>query len=760
MADNTMNLPKGFVLDNIPEGFEIENPNTLSSGEPSVVTMQPMSEEEIAWDQWKTEREKSRAYQEQLDQKSAAWLNSTPGSVIVNEEGGYKTPSIQELDDETLLSSYAYASKPMRDDPKGYRSFSQRKPELYNELKRREFPDQFIRDYIDYGRSAPSFMDMMATESPEIAGGTIGSYIGQGLMPQAPIAGGAIGATMGTAVGRLGKEAYFRMFEPYRAKKGKELAKTVSAEAIADGLAEYGMGWLWKGMSGPMKNDMLKDAKRLSDELEQSAAGGIDPKYYPLTAGKNLPRGYVIRPTPAQQSANQSMEVLENILEGSFTGQGPMHDVKGRLLPAAYNQYADQKLLSISNGLVGNIDIAQLGGIADDSINGAEIAWRKIYKRFYRPVDQAAKGQKVNIVNMKSIARGLADKIQSKQVLKGVAEGDKVIENILDLADEISFENAVENRSFLLELSRKLKKSGDNRLRSIVDRAVNSLDKSMEDTAKSIGGDTYENWRRANHFYRYYKKKFDAKILDNIARRVAEGNEQKVVSTLFREKSPTRIQNVKNILLGRGGKNANQIMLDKHTWEELRWGWVQEQLNNPAVIDADGVIQGEAWKKSLDRMGDKALREMFTAQEISNLYDIAKLGRIIQRKPQGEGGAILIKILQAGAVGKLASEGNMPEAMATIFSPYVIARFYTSKVGNALLTETSEHLTKYGRIPMGMAGRMITELYREKATLERERKRYDAIRRKAENSALGQNIIQKQKEQAIADLQRAREMVK
>ncbi|MBE3140935.1 MAG: hypothetical protein IMZ53_10160, partial [Thermoplasmata archaeon] len=182
---------------------------------------------------------------------------------------------------------------------------------------------------------------------------------------------------------------------------------------------------------------------------------------------------------------------------------------------------------------------------------------------------------------------------------------------------------------------------------------------------------------------------------------------------IFKNKATTGIEKTKKILLGTTGKTPQEMEATKKAWNQLRFAWLEDTI---AKSSEEGVPLGSKFGKALNDMGDDALKIMFNDLELKNIKDMALLGKLIQQKPENQLAGILIKVLQAGAVGGGAASGKTKSALLILGGPAVLARYMTSDIGRKYLTEGF----KYGG---EQTGQIIKGLLKTKIEMELEREK-------------------------------------
>jgi uncharacterized protein (DUF2267 family) len=596
---------------------------------------------------------------------------------------------------------------------------------IYKELRRRQYPDEFIENYINLDKEM-GFKQSLIEEIPEMAGGAIGSgvgaFVGRG-NPQTAQRYAVAGAGIGAGLAELGKEWFNRMFRPEKKRGAGELIKDTAWTAMSDALGEYGGRMIFRGFRGaPAESELVEGAARLSGKL-QEAGERLQPGDMGALAGRTVPNVPTAL-TPAQATANRLMGTIEEVVDSSFVGGGRLNQIKRIKQPAALKKLVDMDLDEMMTNLIRNMSPAEIGLMADDAIKESNAAFKRVAAQLYSRVDQATQGVQVDTSNMRATASAMLDKIKTGQGIVGSGESRRFLRDVANLSDSVSFEDAAKIRSDLLELVRDFDKTNNSKAKRLASYFATMLDGQMEDAAKKLPDEALKDWRRANQFYKAGKERFGGKIIRKLAMDVDE-NPELAVRAVFGTPgdefvSPvTRVKNVKKILLGTTGKTAEELEASRQAWDQLRFGWLQSKI--AATVDEDGVLIGKKFQQALNDMGPDALKEMFSPAELQNIQDWATLGRLIQQKKPGTLSTFFMRTLQpVGGAGFVAS-GKEGMALAVLGGPAVMSRFITSDFGRKWLTTGIVAANKGLEVPAGWIGQYVSGMLRAKKELEGEK---------------------------------------
>ncbi|MCK5016007.1 MAG: hypothetical protein KAS32_02955, partial [Candidatus Peribacteraceae bacterium] len=201
------------------------------------------------------------------------------------------------------------------------------------------------------------------------------------------------------------------------------------------------------------------------------------------------------------------------------------------------------------------------------------------------------------------------------------------------------------------------------------------------------------------------RKIYKTKMLELVAKDVADGTPHNAMTDIFAPDGVTRINNAKELLLGTTGKSPVDIQKGTAAWDELRWGWLRDQVDSSQSLDE--IPLGSRLTKALKDMGD-ALPAMFSPEELAGINKMAKKMRLVERGAT-TGSGELIRFIQVGAAagGRF---GNKPGlAFAALGGPAVFARAMSKPNTHKLLLSNK-------------IGQFITVMANTKLEMEKQRK--------------------------------------
>lgn len=539
--------------------------------------------------------------------------------------------------------------------------------------------------------TTPTFLQRVKGELPQATGGMAGGLAGAKLGAKAPIAhplgrAAAItgGATLGAFVGGMGGKGYQQTYQMTRpGAKPMTLGELYTDQAIA-GIEEAAAELIGRGIAkvgakalAPVRKRLLPGATKLSKAL--------------LKKGAHL--------TPAQMTESRIIDTLEGMAEKSFFGGGKLQRLKTITQPAAFAEYIDDVVRQIGKGARRQLSPEDVGEILFDTISGEQAAFKATAKAAYGEVDRLTKshiakvfkniqlpsiildetgrplsktarrlagkkivGGKVSLVSLKKFAKETMKTAAARKGIGSSQAGDTLLKRVIRLDNNITFKQAQSLRSALIDERAAMGMTKDKAI-GLAKQFIKITDDAMEEGAKQLSPEAYGSWRIANKFYRTGRQIFDKKLIRTLTKNLAE-NPEIAVRKIFRPGATEQIKVVKNLV-------------DKKTWTILKEAYLERLLTESA--DVDKVVLGKSFLQRLNKIGQPALKEIYSGEELRAITSIGELGQLMQR-PTGGSGGMLIQLTQAGAVLNLGRMvlGGAPaltgETTVILVGPPVLSR--------------------------------------------------------------------------------------
>jgi hypothetical protein len=267
-----------------------------------------------------------------------------------------------------------------------------RRSKVFNELKRRGIPSEFIKTFTELD-DATGFLAGLKSEAPEtiggIGGGIIGAVLGRG-NPAVQRRAAAVGAGIGAGATELGRELFERQFRPERGRTFGDLAKdtafTAATESIGDFLGakfiEPALGSVLRKFAGTV----VPGAPQISKELGEAGRQAVDLPSDPLLGTKLPIQTGISRPlgavglskkvsaelTPQQQTASKFISFIEGITQDAFFGGGKLSKTKDIAQAAALPRFIANNVDDISRKL-DVLSLDEVGVIVQDALHGSKI---------------------------------------------------------------------------------------------------------------------------------------------------------------------------------------------------------------------------------------------------------------------------------------------------------------------------------------------------------------------------------------------------
>ena len=311
------------------------------------------------------------------------------------------------------------------------------------------------------------------------------------------------------------------------------------------------------------------------------------------------------------------------------------------------------------------------------------------------------------------------------ETLRPTAKSDKVtrlITGIKSEADQISFLDAHQIRSDLLDLSRDLTDPGLVREAKTLSR---QLDQQMGNAAANHSRDLYKAWRGANRFFRKGQEVFNntdymaklfvdkAGFADDVGKAIyANGERVEPIQQVL--KAAQRSEDMYKLALKKGIKpsrrvNASQIK------QGIKSGWYEELFNKnwtpDKTLPSGGKINFQGILSDLeDRNVKEQIKVLFSPDEIGKLKEWAKTGQVVQARSPGTSGALTLvqtAALSAATVQQAYSQSKDPSltkfagaaatAALVLSTPHMLSKILANPKSIRLLMQGTKELSKGGK---------------------------------------------------------------
>ena len=570
---------------------------------------------------------------------------------------GYKSTQQDPVDTTTGLTNIpARISLSFIDDAKKKEQFL---GELYDDVRR--LPDGRLTfknpetgkptTVDEEGRSLKDLADWVGLV-PEIGYSTVGAIAGA----LSPVPGGAIlGAGGGMATGKFVKGRISQGL------MGEDLGLDPSDEEIKEYLKSGAAGGVGEGVGGAVIKGLSPFAKKITPTMMRAK------NYFAKFGG---------RMTPAQATEQRMLDLLENVTESSLFGGGRFREFRLKQDELLGN-IADDIVERFVNGATPE----QAGLLAQQVIGNKKVAFGKAGSALYRQVDKLTEGAVISTTPLKKEAARLLKKAQTvvngKELAPSLknATTERILNDFAKLPDEVPFSFLQKWRSELMQIGYAPTDLIPGKTAGMAKHLSGVIDGVYSNAEKGLTGDALAALRKANTFWKTGKEKFNDKLIKSLAQKDASA----LSGVVFKKGAVESIRKVRNVL-------------SKDAWMKLRGTYTSKLLLKDSV-GGNGMINGNKLLTNLRNTGKSTLNEIFTKVEQTELKNFAHTLRLVQNRPPGLGGGMLIQLTQAGAIMSL------PAALSTgtsalsatsgviLLGPSALARIFTNRAGIKWLTD-------------------------------------------------------------------------
>ncbi len=495
-----------------------------------------------------------------------------------------------------------------------------------------------------------------------IAGGTIGG-----------ITGGPPGAALGAAGGEATEQLIRRGVGAEAPETSEEAAKKIALEGALGGIGEVTGRALVRGgqiVGGALRPALRPGAPEIAKEL-QSAFPETRSIFNPIR--RLFRRDIAKSPAllPAQTTENFLLDNIQEITKKSLIGGG-------RVIKA--QQITDRVVSELAEDftvkLTGGTGVTETGELIFDALSKGTDAFSAAGRGLYSQVDDVLGAARVNLKPVKAQAEKLLIKAKAGVRTK---EQVKILTEILNKGDEVSFADAHTLRSDLLGVSRTGTELIGGRAQGVAKVLSKNIDMAMVDSARTIGPEAQGVWRSANEFWKQGKETFNSRFI----RGLANVNPEEALNKVLQSGRPSNILKLR--------KTIN----DPEIWTKIQGQFANKVLNKAITDELSGALSGKALLKSLRLFGDDTVKAIAPKGELEPLRKFATALALNQAKqPGGLKGTVLINALQLTAGGKLIYDvagGDIDVetvgAFGLVFGPLAFGRALTNPRVNKVLLE-------------------------------------------------------------------------
>ena len=495
---------------------------------------------------------------------------------------------------------------------------------------------------------------------------------------------GALGAAGGNVLKKkIGKYAF-----------GIEEKTDMVGDATMSAAASLGGSALFGGANkllSPGKN-VVKPGAFEADEL-------LKTKDANLTAAQILePKGLV----------GEGVDFIQNLVEGAWFG-GPIITRSKQEQKRAFSSLLDD----IVNRLGNHMSPDEIGIVVNKALNGKQdFLHEEILPPMFRKVDSYFTKVKPETDTARKYVTKYLDKYkytetttrevasdivsasgtpfkktvtetETKEMMKALRNPSvrNIFENVKNLPDNMTFEQAAGIRSDLLKLVRDGKQTGvigDDSAR-VLKGLAKEFDTIMEIAAKKGSPEGYKVWRSVNEVYAQVRETFG----DDFVKAIFKKNPELLVDSIVTTRNITNMRKIKKIL----GET------DKGAWNRMGSMYLSKTLQGLRFDDVTKTSAAkQLYHKLYTQMGEKSLKMIYDDPAIyKGLKSVVDAAVLAEEKGLSGNASIAIKLTQFGAVAQLLggdeSTGDKIGAAGIILGPVALATLMTSPQGVKWLTK-------------------------------------------------------------------------
>jgi len=576
-------------------------------------------------------------------------------------------------------------------------------------------------------------LEEVARDVPRIAGAGLGALALSPFGPGATVAGAIGGGAIGESISAVGDIATKSEKAPKSVDQFLTRATFAGAQSGIEELAGYGAFKVARKVIAPFGRTVTEEGKIAQRTLQ---------KYMP----KRKPAL-----TPAEMTEHWGLDVLDNIASKSYIGGKTMADFRNITRPTAINAMIEDMVAMFSH----DADPVALGNLVTDVAKGEWKRYRNaVIDPLYNSIDARLSPTVRRVPVTKSVETGLLDK-SGKPVMRdvfshydeietgGVAidlkplkaavepqyrkikklppveqdhSGDHLVSGIMKMNNEVDFLTAVELRKRLIAASDRL--SVENKKAPAIGLAkhlTGKLDDLISSTLKVADPDAYSVWRTANKLWKEGSKQFNNRFIRTLIRQAdpdkGMGKPEQVLKTIFQKGNISGIRRTRDAI----GDDA---------WHQVK-GWYVRQMLTEAT-DTSGVVSGNKFFNNMfgpRGMTERAMKEIFTAEEISLLRNNAITIGVVQARQAAGAGGMMIQLAQPAAFIGVATGRFTGPSAAIIVGPEVAARLFTWKPFVDWATNAYKLSPKTG-VAAATAARLAGFADQMKEIIEKEKEKF------------------------------------
>jgi len=287
-----------------------------------------------------------------------------------------------------------------------------------------------------------------------------------------------------------------------------------------------------------------------------------------------------------------------------------------------------------------------------------------------------------------------------------------------ELGGSKTFSNAISVRSQLMKNSRRLAaRPGSGMEIRKLKKFEQALEQSMEEAIRDVPG-AKNAWEAARKFTAEGAERFYDTYLSRIilTDKVAP---EKIGGIVYRHGNVENVRIYKRAMEFAAGL-PNEVKKGfnyDEAMQAVKAGYMGGLWNDATGYSPQHMrnitIGGEIIKKMTDRNTLNTMKEIFSAKEIREIYDLAQTASIIQTKPPG-GGEMVMQLMQGRMLVTIPqSKGAAGKAATIIMAPPFVGHLFSTDRGRRLLFDGMKTPIKTQR-GVSLSVRFLAEISRIK----------------------------------------------
>jgi len=498
-----------------------------------------------------------------------------------------------------------------------------------------------------------TFLQSAADLVPQVGGGIVGGILGT--------PGGLPGVVAGVALGAAAGEGYKQVGEHIVGAEGAPKTSGEAAIKIGKAAGEEVVGELvGRGVFKLGGKILAPFAKKVTPEATRV-----------MNAFKDRLKPFL---TPAEATNSRILDIMENMGESSLIGGGKFQEFKFK---------RQQVLDDISGELVEQFGKVaspeEFGELFVRAVENKKATVKPVVDMLYNRASELAGDVVVSTSKLKGFVEPMRETAITLKGIEGANAGDDLIDAVLNLPDNVSFEVAKELRTRLL--SRVNEISVLNKKAPAIGKAkklISLIDSEMEKTLTEKSPEAVRAWRTANNFYKETGDRFNNTLVRTMLKKADNLNmgPETIGKAFFK---PGNITGVKQL----------KAILSPEEYQKAQGFFIQNLFDKST--DTSGNLIGQKLMNNFrgkpTSFGDPFLNEIFQPQQIKALDNFAEALKLSQAKQGGGTGSMFIQLAQPGAVIGLATGTLEPASTAILIGPAIMSRAMLNPKISKLLTE-------------------------------------------------------------------------